>query len=430
MMGHLPVLLCFLPLLTLTSLSTAQSCKRFGLNCYACNETQCTICDDGYCGSNCTRNCTGYCSSACHKPNCSCKECLDGYYGDNCSSACSGRCYKTPESPSVLCHRNGTCTEGCKYGFCSPNTTCSTRCSNCIDDDCDSYTCKCRKGVETPKDPSADCGKCRNQTCKRGVCIGCEDGYHGEHCEKQCTDCDICYQLDGKCIPCNSLSNVQSCKERFGDNCYACKEECTECNASYCGLVCAENCTGSCKYGCHKLNCSCIACADGYRGDNCSSPCSRRCYKVAESPSPLCQRNGTCSDGCKYGFCLPNTNCSTRCRNCVDDDCDPYTCKCRQFVETPKVAPADCEKCRDQTCKRGVCIGCEEGYHGEHCDKSCPSCDICHQNDGKCIPQNKRFLAWCWSYAGLATLACIVFGVLFLWYYLKHRHRYDIPRPH
>ncbi|XP_067677118.1 scavenger receptor class F member 1-like isoform X2 [Haliotis asinina] len=301
MMGHLPVLLCFLPLLTLTSLSTAQSCKRFGLNCYACNETQCTICDDGYCGSNCTRNCTGYCSSACHKPNCSCKECLDGYYGDNCSSACSGRCYKTPESPSVLCHRNGTCTEGCKYGFCSPNTTCSTRCSNCIDDDCDSYTCKCRKGVETPKDPSADCGKCRNQTCKRGVCIGCEDGYHGEHCEKQCTDCDICYQLDGKCIPCN---------------------------------------------------------------------------------------------------------------------------------KTPKVAPADCEKCRDQTCKRGVCIGCEEGYHGEHCDKSCPSCDICHQNDGKCIPQNKRFLAWCWSYAGLATLACIVFGVLFLWYYLKHRHRYDIPRPH
>ncbi|XP_046355392.1 multiple epidermal growth factor-like domains protein 10 isoform X1 [Haliotis rufescens] len=102
---------------------------------------ECTYCDSGFYGSDCTRSCRGHC--------------LNG----RCALLANGRAVN--------------CTEGCVEGW--RGLTCSTRCK---------YPCR-------------ECGR------YTGDCVGqCRDGFYGPGCLQRCPyTCSRCDKNSGVCLP-------------------------------------------------------------------------------------------------------------------------------------------------------------------------------------------------------------------------------------
>lgn len=200
----------------------------------------------------------------------------------------------------------------------------------------------------------------------------CPKGYYGDYCLKCPTTCSNCVS-DTFCTECidGYFGEVCSmkCSERCTDNkCRKPDGSCDACKAGFYGEFCCPfrsygaNCSLSCPNHCIQCTSSsvCSACEPGYFGIMCSEPCS---------------------DGCKYGECQLETGTCPQCR------IDFYGSFCCPFYKTGTNCTVDCP----QNCKvcdsQYLCTGCDIGYYGEVCSKTCSrGCkdDLCDIADGIC----------------------------------------------
>ncbi|XP_033737764.1 cell death abnormality protein 1-like isoform X2 [Pecten maximus] len=95
-------------------------------------------------------------------------------------------------------------------------------------------------------------------------------------------------------------------------------------------------------------------------------------------------------NGCPFGM-YGYGNCNNNCTNCLGNLCDPTsgTCECEAGYhgdQCDRICPSNC---RHNLCDMasGRCTECETGFHGTNCSKGCPSnCKdrMCMQEDGRC----------------------------------------------
>lgn len=239
-----------------------------------------------------------------------------------------------------------------------------------------------------------------------------------------CTECSEGYFLgqNKSCIP-ECPPNCKSCSS--STNCTECKDGFHDYNGQHCVKKCSSQCmnetcskdTGRCLYGCKKdffgdkccvkskkcLNCysntECKTCKTGYFQHSCKQRCPIYCLGPCEMATGVCS-------GCLYNrfgaFC--NFDCS---RNC-------------------KSIKGNMSRCAQSD---GTCIsGCEDGYYGPSCNKSCNSIcvqKVCKQDTGICSfgCSLKQDEPECFSILGEVTLFAFlvhfVFFVINLYIYLK-----------
>nr|XP_022308872.1 uncharacterized protein LOC111114722 isoform X2 [Crassostrea virginica] len=298
-------------------------------------------------------------------------------------SDCSIPC---PDLHCRYCHLETGACQGCEPGYEGHN--CEKECTN------GTYGNGCQQR----------CGHCKdlkqchhvNGTCLDGCGPGyegefcsldCSKGYFGAECKEQCGHCinlSQCHHIDGKCLG--------DCEAGFKGE--YCRKECT--NGTY-GNECQQRC-GHCKdlKQCHHVNGMCLdGCGPGYEGEYCSlecesgtygNECKENCGNCFNSTDCF-HVNGTCLNGCGPGY-LGNL-CTTPCSNAT------YGQYCIE----------KCGHCRDQRdCHNvnGSCLsGCEDGYRGElcnsicengtygqECNNTCGQCrgeEHCHHENGTCL---------------------------------------------
>lgn len=399
-------------------------------NCVECytlkNNTQiCDRCKDRFYGDLCTETCSdkcllGRCNAAgdcvfgckthwtgrkCYQQNCDIEHCLKCgfstlYYIPICDVCSVGKFYSILANKCVNCsdkciggsnscnQTTGICFHGCEQGFYGTNCDrlCSiNNCEQCVLANSHNDEAKCGRCSPGWYPENFSCVGC-SQHCLGGVsncnsstghcAIGCEVGWFGSRCDKQCL------------IP----------------NCYTCAEDnfkktfCSACNIGMyfnydrgsC-LDCSDNCSGG------KLNCDmktgvCLnGCKSGYYGDKCQWVCG-------ECVGPSCSLNGTCPHGCKPGWYT--SYCTQKYpEHCIDSSQFFHNSTCGD-CEASWYGDICDKKCSDQCrssvyngytyCRKlnGGCIaGCLNGYYGDTCNKTCSSnCNYhqCDQATGMC----------------------------------------------
>ncbi|XP_062567914.1 scavenger receptor class F member 1-like [Saccostrea cucullata] len=156
------------------------------------------------------------------------------------------------------------------------------------------------------------------------------------------------------------------------------------CNRGYWGDKCEKNCPSTCSVrGCNRANGFCNCCIDGHYGDKCEKSCYLSC-----SGRSCNKDTGDCTNGCvagKYG-----SNCQFSCGKCSTGKCERNTGYCEN-CETGyfgrKCERKCSENCLNQECGKmdGHCNnGCYKGFYGFLCNMSCR--ENCVQT--KCIQNN------------------------------------------
>ncbi|XP_071117146.1 angiopoietin-1 receptor-like [Haliotis cracherodii] len=118
------------------------------------------------------------CVNYCPEEQCpeECSYCDSGFYGSDCTRSCRGHCLNG-RCALLANGRAVNCTEGCVEGW--RGLTCSTRCK---------YPCR-------------ECGR------YTGDCVGrCRDGFYGPGCLQRCPyTCSRCDKNSGVCLPNTSV---------------------------------------------------------------------------------------------------------------------------------------------------------------------------------------------------------------------------------
>ena len=198
--------------------------------------------------------------------------------------------------------------------------------------------------------------------------MACEEGYYGDSCNNQCD------------LGCNTTS----C--RISDGYCECKPRHNQVEGTQC-LPCPQNCLTSCNQSLY-----CDSCMHGFYGDLCNQACSDPCLENK------CDRDGRCM--CKVGYAgHPCESCPA---NCGDTGCtDQFKCNnCKTGYHGDycnKTCPSNCVNktcdidgsCTLKACSQihGACIECRNGFWGLRCSDKCPNnCmnNKCNQKDGTC----------------------------------------------
>eukprot|EP01064_Diplonema_japonicum_P014975 TRINITY_DN22744_c0_g1_i1.p1 TRINITY_DN22744_c0_g1~~TRINITY_DN22744_c0_g1_i1.p1 ORF type:complete len:2269 (+),score=250.38 TRINITY_DN22744_c0_g1_i1:43-6849(+) len=310
----------------------------------------CSTCEDGYGGIDCSRRCRG-------SPFCG----GHGTCNAMASCTCNSGWYDDSAAPCSL-----SCPLGLRDAVCSGHGSCGGPASN--------FTCTC------------------NSNWDGDDCSQCAAGLSGLYCSKACpvANGDVCNNrgecLDGKCY-CNSGCGA------------ACENDICPTRCPYPGVYNA-NCTGECP-GYSSIICAGHGlCNDGRTGDgSCrceprgdwgGPECSKKCPSTNLLPcsgNGLCETtNATCTCDSGYvgadcsGVCPKTTRgiCSGRgvCNSsavCVceaawgGDSCNLF-CGCIE-------GRGSCDDSGDCVCFpgfRGVtCRECESGWHGDNCTEPC-----------------------------------------------------------
>uniref|UniRef100_A0A3B3RTG2 EGF-like domain-containing protein n=1 Tax=Paramormyrops kingsleyae TaxID=1676925 RepID=A0A3B3RTG2_9TELE len=235
--------------------------------------------------------------------------CCPGFYGPDCKPCIGG--FETP------CYGKGTCDDGingdgsCK---CIPGFT-GIACHLCSDPK--------KHGENCNEDCRCVHGNCDNRPNSNGVCRAgsCQEGYHGDFCEQELTQCSATCHPNGYCHRFENGTSSCICEPGFDGDGYSClpsnpclkpdrggcnlNAKCVHagpgntsciCNEGWMGdgLVCTEinNCLLNDRGGCH-LQADCkptgpgqnkCTCKSGYMGDG------RRCDLI----NPCRTNNGGC----------------------------------------------------------------------------------------------------------------------------------------
>nr|XP_023690960.1 stabilin-1-like [Paramormyrops kingsleyae] len=270
--------------------------------------------------------CAKYCNTTRVQP-----DCCPGFYGPDCKPCIGG--FETP------CYGKGTCDDGingdgsCK---CIPGFT-GIACHLCSDPK--------KHGENCNEDCRCVHGNCDNRPNSNGVCRAgsCQEGYHGDFCEQELTQCSATCHPNGYCHRFENGTSSCICEPGFDGDGYSClpsnpclkpdrggcnlNAKCVHagpgntsciCNEGWMGdgLVCTEinNCLLNDRGGCH-LQADCkptgpgqnkCTCKSGYMGDGrrCDliNPCRTNnggCHNLAACKL---QSNGTAVCTCSPGF--------------------------------------------------------------------------------------------------------------------------------
>ncbi|XP_046329633.2 multiple epidermal growth factor-like domains protein 10 [Haliotis rufescens] len=259
---------------------------------------------------------------------------------------------------------NCTCQEGFRGALCTET------CANC--QRCNGDSCTCKAGFHGDGCTAPCPLHCLYEVCglEGGCTRGCEVGWYGRLCEKQCNNCvrEAC-----------SFNRV-----------------CTSgCNSGWSGDKCDEACNVSCEDELCYRNGTCKRCKPGFHGDKCYSPCSSHCS------NQRCDRSGTC-ESCRVGNF--GEMCERHCRsNCMNHACEKMSGSCIQGCTTGwygDTCHLECsDQCASESCHRetGSCKSCMHGFKGSHCNASCPQfCTKCEQYVEKCLScQQQHFGKMC-----------------------------------
>ena len=174
---------------------------------------QCSACNDGFFGDNCTQPCdaAGRCAGrvTCHKANgvdVVCERCADGYFGVDCGKPCLSisnchglRCDKTTGA-AVRCascdggFTGATCSQTCPSANCASqsDTICdqddpsASQCQMCpagFGRDAEGRCLVCGGGGDDGSDLYCEHGgQCISDTQGTRTCL-CTAGYNGDRCE-------------------------------------------------------------------------------------------------------------------------------------------------------------------------------------------------------------------------------------------------------
>ncbi|XP_062604031.1 multiple epidermal growth factor-like domains protein 6 [Saccostrea cucullata] len=371
----------------------------------------CGQCLDGFFGKNCKETCPNTCLS-CDKTDGKCKSCVNGWFGEKCEQECQqcDTCNKvTGACASCLSNKWGKncqnlCEDGCQR--CEVLTGTCQVCANGF------YGERC----------NLNCSICRQGLCDRenGKCLyGCNDGRHGEKCEKECSNnCRVCNQADGSCLMCEPPLWGEYCDTKCPTNCDYCNittGDCLECNPGFHGKKCTNDCNNCLDGFCEKDTGYCQgSCLDGWFGAKCDKKCMKNCRRcAAEDKCMLCEKGlageqcdikcpercPTCVTDmfsgdikcmeCSGEFKIPEKNCSctsTKCIQLKESSVGGFTCgKCATGWYLREGTCCPCHRCAggNQFCDAGgICKkGCEPKYfpETEGCDQYCdiPHCTWC-----------------------------------------------------
>eukprot|EP01013_Petalomonas_cantuscygni_P005167 TRINITY_DN1567_c0_g1_i4.p1 TRINITY_DN1567_c0_g1~~TRINITY_DN1567_c0_g1_i4.p1 ORF type:complete len:1846 (+),score=295.54 TRINITY_DN1567_c0_g1_i4:215-5752(+) len=254
-------------------------------------------CDDGINGTGlCTCSAdvsVGYWwGDACH-------ECRAGYFGPWCMRACPG-------GATSPCHGHGTCSDGPDgTGVCTCNADASrghwdgTECSACASGHW-GPGCKheCVGGAALPCSGRGACSDGVNGT---GECVRCDPGYGGADCSQTCprSGGELCGGIArGMCSGNVSFSPVCACEDAFqGVACEACVAGyagplCEPCPQNASGAVCSDRalCADT-----HPPSCNCDSAETGYGGTACDVPCPGTLVSAPCYGHGVCQASGACA---------------------------------------------------------------------------------------------------------------------------------------
>ena len=204
-------------------------CLQCPSSCKKCSgPTTCTDCVQGRYGSECEYTCINVCkdcTSASH-----CTQCIPGRHGAFCQLYCSLGC------ADILCEKeSGKCMKGCRGGYYNSQ------------DDC----------VECPN----HCTACSSSD----LCTSCSAGYYGRSCQLSCPSSCLDHKCDKRFGNC-----TEGCRDGYyynDNNCIECPERCDSCIDES----------------------TCIACKEGFWGNQCQDNCPTECRK--------CTEEGECSKG-------------------------------------------------------------------------------------------------------------------------------------
>ncbi|WAR29695.1 MEGF6-like protein [Mya arenaria] len=203
--------------------------------CFKANGTCVGRCREGYYSDMCDLTCRQLNCRSCDRTSGECATCKQGHWGSDCSQDCSAECTSSSDGLVYCSKENGNCEIGaCNPGFYS--LTCQSECSR-----------TCQKDPYGNRDCDFGTGICRD---------GCEDGYYGDYCDRQCHEnCKgpIC-ERDGEC------NRSLGCRDGFG----------------WYGFDCTLNCTTTCTDN------TC---------DRDDGVCDE-CRKLPQLQSPLCRSAG------------------------------------------------------------------------------------------------------------------------------------------
>ncbi|KAL5014723.1 hypothetical protein ScPMuIL_008993 [Solemya velum] len=335
--------------------------------------------------------------------------CQPWQYGFNCQQPC--QCMK---DNAIGCDEDtGVCE--CKQGWNS--SKCETDIDECLADSCPSDA-KC-----TNYDGFYNCSCGIGRYIQNQTCVGCEDNYYGQDCQRECqcvnTNTKSCSKDDGKCT-CNSGWEGAACDEDIvectsnlcqgnatcsdADGSYTCtcnagyvtdNEQCIECAAEKYGTNCNETCECDMDHTttCDNVDGQCT-CQAGWTGTLCHSD-------INECEALSCQANADCKNNngsytceCKKGYKLTGVE-------CLECDDDKYGTNCNETCE--------CDVDHTTTCDKvdGQCT-CQAGWTGTFCRNDINECEaLSCQANADCKNNNGSYTCVCKKGYKLADIECI-----------------------
>lgn len=370
-------------------------CLNCTVGCAACKSfANCTECDPGKYGTQCSDRCPSNCYECLGLNNCT--KCKDGWSGELCS--CSHNC--TRDGPvSEWCDASGKCLKGCvkgkmgehcnidcpRKGYCLACEQNAGQCTECVNGTYGRIS-HCEK----------NCGMCQQDsfgivTCdiETGECIGqCVNGYHGKYCNQSCSD---------RCF--DPITKSQKCDKFLAT--------CSSCRTGFYGSTCEKSCNSNCldpdtnTNKCDQQTGICQKCKQGHWGERCEEECHTHCY--SSRGANTCNKDSGMCNGCLTNYF--GTICDQLCPEHCDRECEQRSgicemCKSNHYGEYCNLTcPANCAKdivggkviCNRQS---GECLFCKAGVYGDNCRNKCPSfCrrspvmgnyPQCHKADGSC----------------------------------------------
>ena len=404
-------------------------------NCYR-NGT-CRSCINGFKGEKCNEKCGLHCSN-CDQYNNTCFECDKLFWGEKCENNCAKHCFNqicSKINGSCICEENFIQKEGCDE--CISNYTGEDCNENCYEGcnlnikNCDRYSkeCECKHGFYL-KNCSMKCSEnCLNGTCNNltGYCGVCKETFYGDFCNDKCpNNCITCDRINGSCIYCEEhyyLKNGECIKcsnDCFNETCYNETGICKECKENdkygdFCNKICPENCLRKEDNNiriCDRNDGDCYECKGHFTGEKCTN-CEEKYYNLS-----TCEEN--CSIYCLDQKCNDTTGkcitcistrygdfCENECENCTNLGCKRETGYCIECDNNFYREGNICDKCPDncESCKKGKCENCKEGFKGEKCNLPCNfGCeDNCNKENGECNNCKSGFYG---KYCNLSCSGC------------------------